>query len=64
MLRNQDSTQDIYSPTPASNEHDQPYPSWFAGLTGGSLALFAFTGLTAQANVNKPSKTGLRPANH
>ena len=35
----------------------------FAGPIVGLLALFVFAGLTAQANVNKPSKTGTRPAN-
>ena len=32
----------------------------FAGPIVGLLALFVFAGLTAQANVNKPSKTGRR----
>ena len=39
-----------------------PHPQ-FAGLITYLLALLMFAGVTAQANVNKPSKTGLRPAN-
>ncbi|AFN46201.1 hypothetical protein HMPREF9154_2867 [Arachnia propionica F0230a] len=35
----------------------------FAGLDPSLLGLFKFAGLTAQANVNKPSKTTGRPAN-
>ena len=35
----------------------------FAGLTVNLLAVVMFAGLTAQANVNKPSKPTRRPAN-
>ena len=39
-----------------------PY-RWFAGLNPVLLGLLKFAGLTAQANVNKPSKPTPRPAN-